>query len=285
MGYKHTENILQIRNLSKVFESPNGKCDACLSLSGEKYNSSICEQCGSVVGVNNVSLTLKKGEVLGIVGESGSGKSTLLQLIYQDVKASSGEIYLSDFKNASKNILQANLQELSELRSRIISMIYQNPRLGLNYYFSAGGNIAEKIIMSGTKRYEDIRKGALYFLDKTEIPQERIDNYPDTFSGGQQQRIQIAKALAANPKLLLLDEPTTGLDLSVQARILDLIKALQKQIGFAMIVVSHDLGVIKHLTDLCIVMKNGQIVEKGLSDQILQDPQHAYTQLLVSSIL
>ncbi len=285
MGYKHTENILKIKNLSKIFASPNGICNECLSLSGEKYNSSICVQCGSVVGVNNVNLTLKKGEVLGIVGESGSGKSTLLQLIYQDIKASSGEIYLSGFQNASKNILQANLQELSHLRNKIISMIYQNPRLGLNYYFSAGGNIAEKIIMSGIKRYEEIRKSAFYFLDKTEIPQERIDNYPDTFSGGQQQRIQIAKALAASPKLLLLDEPTTGLDLSVQAKILDLIKALQKQIGFSMIVVSHDLGVIKHLTDLCIVMKNGQIVEKGLSDQILQDPQHSYTQLLVSSIL
>lgn len=166
-----------------------------------------------------------------------------------------------------------------------MSMIYQNPRLGLNYNFSAGGNIAQKIIGSGNKKYEEIRNRALYFLDKTEIPTSRIDDYPEYFSGGQQQRIQISKALSSNPKILLLDEPTTGLDLSVQAKILDLIKELQHEIGFAMIVVSHDLGVIKHLTDITVVMKNGQIVESGLTDQILEDPQHPYTQLLVSSIL
>ena len=139
--------------------------------------------------------------------------------------------------------------------------------------------------MSGNKNYEEIRKRALYFLEKTEIPTSRIDDYPEYFSGGQQQRIQISKALSSNPKILLLDEPTTGLDLSVQAKILDLIKELQHEIGFAMIVVSHDLGVIKHLTDITVVMKNGQIVENGLTDQILEDPQHPYTQLLVSSIL
>ena len=117
------------------------------------------------------------------------------------------------------------------------------------------------------------------------MPLSRIDDYPDNFSGGQQQRIQIAKALSSSPRLLLLDEPTTGLDVSVQARILDLIKALQYEMGFSMIVVSHDLGVINHLTDLTLVMKNGSLVEYGLTDQILEDPQHPYTQLLVSSKL
>jgi len=277
--------ILDMRNVSKVF----GKfCSSCLDSTGAGVNSSICPKCKSVVGVNDVNLTLASGEVLGIVGESGSGKSTLLQLIYQDQKASLGEIFVKDFVGRDgnrKNILDADLNELSLLRNSLMSMIYQNPRLGLNYKFSAGGNIAERVIMSGNKKYDEIRERALFFLDKTEIPTARIDDYPEYFSGGQQQRIQISKALSSNPKILLLDEPTTGLDLSVQAKILDLIKELQHEIGFAMVVVSHDLGVIKHLTDITVVMKNGQIVERGLTDQILEDPQHPYTQLLVSSIL
>lgn len=277
--------VLQIKNLSKIFG--NG-CQKCLELTGAHDNRSICPVCNSVVGVNSVNLELKKGEVLGIVGESGSGKSTLLQLIYQDQKATFGEIFVENYTSDDgkpKNIIEANLNDMNYLRNILMSMIYQNPRLGLNYRFSAGGNIAEKIIGSGNKSYDKIRQKAEYFLEKTEIPVSRIDDYPDRFSGGQQQRIQISKALSSNPTLLLLDEPTTGLDLSVQARILDLIKVLQKEIGFSMVIVSHDLGVIKHLTDITVVMKNGQIVERGLTDQILEDPQHPYTQLLVSSIL
>ena len=277
--------VLQIKDLSKIF---GVSCPKCLEDTGEQTNSSICPHCNAVVGVNNVNLELKKGEVLGIVGESGSGKSTLLQLIYQDQKASIGEVFIEDFKDKNgkkRDINKASLNDMNYLRNTLMSMIYQNPRLGLNYRFSAGGNIAEKVIMGGNKKYDEIRNIAKYFLEKTEIPVSRIDDYPDRFSGGQQQRIQISKALSSNPKLLLLDEPTTGLDLSVQAKILDLIKVLQKEIGFSMVIVSHDLGVIKHLTDITVVMKNGQIVEKGLTDQILEDPQHPYTQLLVSSIL
>ena len=277
--------ILDLKNVCKVYGEG---CKECLDTTGAIFNNSICQNCGSVVCINRISLRLNSGEVLGIVGESGSGKSTLLQLIYQDQIATDGIIHLKgffdEFSNL-KNILDSNANEQSFLRDKLMSMIYQNPRLGLNYQFSAGGNIAEKIINSGVKNYADIRKKALYYLEQTEVPVQRIDDYPDRFSGGQQQRIQISKALSSNPKLLLLDEPTTGLDLSVQARILDLIRELQTEIGFAMVIVSHDLGVIKHLTDITVVMKNGQIVEKGLTDQILEDPQHPYSQLLVSSVL
>lgn len=277
--------IMQATNVQKIF----GKgCPDCLTSTGADMHSSICQSCGSVVAVHGASFSLAEGEILGIVGESGSGKSTLLQLLYQDQKANSGEITLAGFTDTTgkeKNLITASITEIAHLRDKYMAMIYQNPHLGLNYDFSAGGNIAERIIASGEMRYHTIRDTAKYFLDKTELDISRMDQYPDTFSGGQQQRIQISKALASQPKLLLLDEPTTGLDLSVQAKIIDLIKSLQQELGFAMIIVSHDLGVIKHLTNTTMVMKNGEIVEYGLTDQILEDPQHPYTQILVSSIL
>jgi putative phosphonate transport system ATP-binding protein len=277
--------LLELQNVSKIFGTG---CDACLELTGEVADRAICPLCNSIVAVNNVSLAVTEREILGVVGESGSGKSTLLQLIYRDQEVSRGEIYFNGLKDKSgrkKNILTLSPAHTARIRNREMSMIYQNPYLGLNFNFSAGGNIAEKILGSGEKRYAVIRERALHYFGKIEMPVSRIDDYPDNFSGGQQQRIQIAKALSSSPRLLLLDEPTTGLDVSVQARILDLIKALQYEMGFSMIVVSHDLGVINHLTDLTLVMKNGSLVEYGLTDQILEDPQHPYTQLLVSSKL
>jgi len=277
--------ILSTEKLTKIF---GRGCPECLDNTGSEKKNSICSFCGSVMAVKSVDLKLSEGEVLGIVGESGSGKSTLLQLIYGDISPTTGSVYTTYFRDKSgtmKDILKADLNERNQIRNSLMSIIYQNPRLGLNYLFSAGGNIAEKIIMKGEKRYKSIRDKSLYYMEKTELPLSRNDDYPDRFSGGQQQRIQISKALSTEPKILLLDEPTTGLDLSVQAKILDLIRHLQKQYNFTMIIVSHDLGVIKHLTDITVVMKNGEIVEKGLTDQVLEDPQHPYSQLLVSSIL
>ena len=277
--------LLELNNVSKIY---GASCGRCLDLTGEGPDRAICPQCNSVVAVNRVSLAVEGNEILGVVGESGSGKSTLLQLIYQDMAVTEGEIYFNGIKDRNglkKNILDLPPAPTAWIRNHEMSMIYQNPHLGLNFNFSAGGNIAEKILGSGERRYAVIRERALHFFGKIEMPLTRIDDYPETFSGGQQQRIQIAKALSSSPRLLLLDEPTTGLDVSVQARILDLIKALQYEMGFSMIVVSHDLGVINHLTDLTLVMKNGSLVEYGLTDQILEDPQHPYTQLLVSSKL
>ncbi len=277
--------LLELNDVSKIF---GAGCGECLELTGEHFDSAICPSCGAVVAVNRVSLSVEEGEILGIVGESGSGKSTLLQLIYRDLPVSEGEIYFNGTTASAgsrQEILALPPARIAWLRNHEMSMIYQNPHLGLNFKFSAGGNIAEKIIGGGEKRYAMIRERALHFFGKIEMPVSRIDDYPAAFSGGQQQRIQIAKALSSSPRLLLLDEPTTGLDVSVQAKILDLIKALQQEMGFSMIVVSHDLGVINHLTDLTLVMKDGSLVEYGLTDQILEDPQHPYTQLLVSSKL
>jgi putative phosphonate transport system ATP-binding protein len=171
------------------------------------------------------------------------------------------------------------------LRNHRFGMVYQNPHLGLNFNVSAGGNIAERLLMSDLRHYAQIRGRAGQLLARTEVAVERMDESPKNFSGGMQQRVQIAKALATRPPLLYLDEVTTGLDLSVQARILDLILEIQHELNTAMIVVTHDLGVIRLLAGRTLVMKHGRVIESGLTDQILEDPQHAYTQRLVASAL
>jgi putative phosphonate transport system ATP-binding protein len=245
----------------------------------------MCPETDCIVACAGISFDLYPGEVLGIVGESGSGKSTVVKLLYFDLDKTSGGAWLAPYEQGQANILEASGQQRRRIRNYLMGMVYQNPREGLNFGFSSGGNIAEKLIMAGQMHVGGIRERASYLLEKTEIPVRRMDDTPATFSGGMQQRVQISKAIANNPPLLFLDEVTTGLDVSVQARVLDLIRELQQELGIAMIVVSHDLSVIRMLTDRTLVMKNGRIVESGLTDQILQDPQHAYTQLLVSSLL
>ncbi|RLW58507.1 MAG: glutathione import ATP-binding protein GsiA [gamma proteobacterium symbiont of Stewartia floridana] len=178
-----------------------------------------------------------------------------------------------------------NKAQQRRLANQRFGMVYQNPHLGLNFDISAGGNIAERLLMSNVDNYAQIRQRAISLLSRTEVLAERMDEMPRNFSGGMQQRVQIAKALATNPPLLFLDEVTTGLDLSVQAAILDLILEIQQQSRTSMIVVTHDLGVIRLLADRTLVMKYGRVIESGLTDQILEDPQHAYTQRLVASAL
>ena len=274
--------LLRVRNLTKIYGEPG---ERTLELTGPQMNSNICPETDSIVACAGVSFDLYPGEVLGIVGESGSGKSTVVKLLYFDLEKTAGSAWLAPYEEARANILEASGQQKRRIRNHLMGMVYQNPREGLNFGFSSGGNIAEKLIMAGQMHVGGIRERASYLLEKTEIPVRRMDDTPGTFSGGMQQRVQIAKAIANNPPLLFLDEVTTGLDVSVQAKVLDLIRELQQELGIAMIVVSHDLSVIRMLTDRTLVMKNGRIVEAGLTDQILQDPQHAYTQLLVSSLL
>ena len=164
-------------------------------------------------------------------------------------------------------------------------MVYQNPYLGLKMHFSSMSNVAEKLIAAGLRNVGKINNRANELFDVVNIESFRRKNAPRTFSGGMQQRVQIAKALSNNPPILFLDEVTTGLDLSVQANVLDLIKNIQRDLGISLIVISHDLNVIKILADRTIVMLNGKVIESGLTDQILEDPQHAYTQQLVHSLL
>ena len=274
--------LLRVSNLTKIYGEPG---ERTLELTGPEWNTNICPETDSIVACAEISFDLYPGEVLGIVGESGSGKSTVVKLLYFDLEKTAGDARLAPYDGGLANMLDASGQQKRRIRNHLMGMVYQNPRDGLNFRFSSGGNIAEKLIMAGQMHVGGIRERASFLLEKTEIPVRRMDDTPATFSGGMQQRVQIAKAIANNPPLLFLDEVTTGLDVSVQARVLDLIRELQQELGIAMIVVSHDLSVIRMLTDRTLVMKNGRVVESGLTDQILQDPQHAYTQLLVSSLL
>jgi len=231
--------------------------------------------------------------VLGIVGESGSGKSTVVRLLHFDFEPSDGEFRI-DLNGAGDrmpgldcrgNLFALSAFERRQIRNAHMGIVYQNPRLGLRLKVSAGGNIAERLLMAGWRHVGRMRQRAAELLVQTEVPMARMDEAPVHFSGGMQQRVQIAKALSTRPAVLLLDEVTTGLDVSVQARVLDLIRTLQQELELATVVVSHDLGVIRLLTSRTLVMRHGCIVEQGLSDQILEDPQHPYTQLLVNSTL
>lgn len=274
--------VLKVLNLTKRF----GKgCPHCEKLTGPEFGSNVCPKCSSVIALHDISFELHQGEILGVVGESGSGKSSLVQCLYFDQQATSGEAYLACYNQGQENIFDIPQSKKRYIRNHLMGMVYQNPLLGLRLNFTSGGNIAEKLLTADVYNYEAIRERGSELLTKTEIPLYYIDEKPKRFSGGMQQRVQIAKALANNPPILLLDEVTTGLDVSVQAKVLDLIKSLQQELKISMIVVSHDLGVIRLLTNRTMVLKNGRLVERGLTDQILEDPQHNYTQLLVHSML
>jgi len=274
--------LLSVRNLTKTYGEPDSKS---IERTGPEFGSNICPKTGAVVALANIGFDLYPGEVLGLVGESGSGKSTLVQLLYYDSEPTSGHAWFREIDGGRTDLFTLSSQRKRFVRNRLLGMVYQNPRDGLNFGYSSGGNIGEKLIMAGEMNVGNIRSRASALLEQTEVPVKRMDERPSSFSGGMQQRVQISKAIANNPPLVFLDEVTSGLDVSVQARVLDLIRQLQHELGVSMIVVSHDLGVIRMLTDRTLVLKNGRIVEHGLTDQILQDPQHAYTQLLVSSLL
>ncbi len=274
--------LLRVRGLTKIYGQPDG---LTLERTGPEAGTNICAKTGAVVACAGIAFDLYPGEVLGVVGESGSGKSTLVQLLYFDLEATAGEAWFQPVDDGGTNLLTLSAQRRRWTRNHLLGMVYQNPRDGLNFQFTAGGNIAEKLIMAGQRNVAQMRERSAGLLERTEVPVARMDQTPRTFSGGMQQRVQIAKAMANHPPLLFLDEVTSGLDVSVQAKVLDLIRQLQADLQVSMIVVSHDLGVIRMLTDRTLVMKHGRVVESGLTDQILEDPQHAYTQLLVSSLL
>jgi putative phosphonate transport system ATP-binding protein len=285
--------LLTVKNLTKMYGTG---CLDCRDRADLQEDSNICPDCGTVFACSNLSFDLFPGEVLGVVGESGSGKSTLVKLLNFDMAPSWGEMYIhmsgrddaptfSAFSVNDNNLFLFSSYQKRQLKNSLWGIVYQSPHLGLKMNISAGGNVAERLLMVGWRHVGKIRKRASLLLEKTEVPVSRMDEPPKNFSGGMQQRVQIARALSNEPVLLLLDEVTTGLDVSVQARVLDLIRSLHRELGVSMIVVSHDLSVIRLLTTRTLVIQHGRIVESGLTDQVLEDPQHPYTQLLVSSAL
>ena len=240
---------------------------------------------GDQIGCADVDMELYPGEVLGVVGESGSGKSTLLNCLSARLTPTRGQVLFD-----SRDHGQVDVFDLPEPRRRRLmqtdwGIVHQSPRDGLRLSVSAGGNVGERQMTVGARHYGDIRANASRWLEEVEIDLGRMDDLPRNFSGGMQQRLQIARILVSQPRLVFMDEPTGGLDVSVQARLLDLLRRLVRDLDLAAVVVTHDLAVVRLLADRLMVMRDGRVVESGLTDQVLDDPQHPYTQLLVSAVL
>ncbi|MDR6263527.1 MULTISPECIES: phosphonate C-P lyase system protein PhnK [Rhodobacterales] len=240
---------------------------------------------GQRIGCKDVSFDLYPGEVMGIVGESGSGKSTLLNCLAGHLEPDQGKVLFDTKTDGLKDTVTMSEPERRMLGRTDWAFVHQHARDGLRMGVSAGGNVGERLMAVGARHYGDIRAQATDWLGRVEINEDRVDDRPTAFSGGMQQRLQIARNLVTGPRLVFMDEPTGGLDVSVQARLLDMIRELVRDLGLSAIIVTHDLAVVRLLADRLMVMKDGHVVETGLTDQVLDDPQHSYSQLLVSSVL
>lgn len=271
--------LLALRGLTVRFGEG---CPVCRG--GVALDKNRCPVCRTVWALRDVSLELYAGEVLGIVGESGSGKSTLMKCMYFDQTPTEGTCSLAG-EPGYGDLFALSRQQQRHVRNHDLGMVYQNPLLGLRMNHSSAGNVAEKLIAAGHRHVGRMNERVNDLLTHVQIQTARRREPPRNFSGGMQQRVQISRALANNPRVLLLDEVTTGLDLSVQARVLDLIRDIRREFGVSMLLVSHDLSVVRMLADRCLVMLDGRVVEQGLTDRVLDDPQHPYTQELVHSML
>ncbi|MGR3793557.1 phosphonate C-P lyase system protein PhnK [Vannielia sp. SX4] len=240
---------------------------------------------GPRIGCTDVGFDLYPGEVMGIVGESGSGKSTLLSCLAGHLTPDTGSVTFDTRAEGPRDTVTMSEPERRMLGRTDWAFVHQNPRDGLRMSVSAGGNVGERLMAVGARHYGQIRETATDWLGRVEITEDRIDDRPRAFSGGMQQRLQIARNLVTGPRLVFMDEPTGGLDVSVQARLLDLLRGLVREMGLSALIVTHDLAVVRLLAHRLMVMKSGRVVETGLTDQVLDDPQHPYTQLLVSSVL
>ncbi|MGH7153308.1 MAG: phosphonate C-P lyase system protein PhnK [Acetobacteraceae bacterium] len=240
---------------------------------------------GTIPALVDVTVDLWPAEVLAVVGESGSGKTTLLNVLSGRITPDRGTVWYRDPQGHAHDVHAMPAPALRRLHRSDWGYVQQDARENLRMGVTAGGNVGERLMAQGARHYGDIRAAALDWLVQVEIDADRIDDLPRTFSGGMLQRLQIARTLVTHPRLVFMDEPTGGLDVSVQARLLDLIRSLVSRLGIAVVLVTHDIAVARLLAHRIIVMQRGRVVETGLTDQVLDDPRHPYTQLLVSSVL
>ncbi|WMJ22313.1 ABC transporter ATP-binding protein [Paludicola sp. MB14-C6] len=258
------ENVLEINNLKVSFDT----------------------YAGEVQAVRGVTFNVANGEVLAIVGESGCGKSVTAQTIMKlnpmpPARIKDGSVILD-----GKDIVAASEKEMQNIRGTVVSMIFQDPMTSLNPTMTVGKQLTEAIVKHQKISKEEARKEAVRLLKLVQIPnpEQRAKQYPHEFSGGMRQRVMIAMALSCNPKLLIADEPTTALDVTIQAQIMDLMADLKKELGTSIILITHDLGVVANLADNVAVMYAGKIVEKGAVDDIFYNPSHPYTTGLLDSL-
>ena len=258
-----SENLLQVKDLHTSFFTDSGEVKA----------------------VNGVSFNLEAGKTLGIVGESGSGKSVTAYSIMQ-ILADTGKIVSGEVLYKGEDITKWNKKQMQGFRGKKCSIIFQDPMTSLNPVFTIGNQLMEAILLHTDRNKEQARERAIEMLTLVGVnePEKRLKQYPHELSGGMRQRVMIAMALACEPDILIADEPTTALDVTIQAQILELMQELQKKMGMAIIMVTHDLGVIADMCDEIIVMYGGRVCERGTADAIFYDPRHEYTKGLLRSI-
>jgi peptide/nickel transport system ATP-binding protein len=258
-------NILEVKNLKTGFKTDDGQ----------------------FLAVDDVSFTLEKGKTLGIVGESGCGKSVTSLSIMRLIPEPPGKIMGGEILFNGQDLLKLSEKQMRSIRGNQISMIFQEPMTSLNPVFTVGNQIAEAISLHQKNlKAAQVRERTIDMLRKTGIPEpeKRVDNYPHQLSGGMRQRIMIAMALSCNPQLLIADEPTTALDVTIQAQILELVRSLQKELNTSMILITHDLGVVAETCDEVAIMYAGRIIEYGSVEDIFYRPQHHYTKGLLNSV-
>ena len=257
-------NILEVKNMHTYFFTDNG----------------------TIKSVDGVDMELKRGSTLGIVGESGSGKSVTALSVMGLLMGTTGKVVEGEILLEGKDLLKCSDEERREMRGRDISMIFQEPMTSLNPVMKIGDQIMENILLHQKVSKDEARKMTIEILKKTGLPrvEKMVDEYPFQLSGGQRQRVMIAMALVCNPKILIADEPTTALDVTIQAQILDLMNRLKDEIGTSILFITHDLGVVAEVCDDVVVMYCGRVVEKANVYDLFANPSHPYTEGLLASI-